>query len=159
MCVCFGGTLFGWSSPKGHFVYACMYIYIYIYATPPPHPPEVPRFGLGSDVLRPRKQPGRIAQICTLGDQRKEVCLIEEKRLGRAHALFQWLFYTKFSSHVFPHNPCFFCSKALAQITHISSEKQCLVSLKDSSTENSHILSPNTCLFTCLLCMKQRQHM
>ena len=36
---------------------------------------------------------------------------------------------------------------------------QTMPSFKESSTEYSHILSPNTCLLTCLLSMKQRQHM
>ena len=38
----------------------------------------------------------------------------------QTHALFQWLFHTKFNSHIFPHKPCLL-SKAFPQITHISS--------------------------------------
>ena len=38
----------------------------------------------------------------------------------QTHALFQWLFHTKFKSHICPHKPCLL-SKALPQIVHISS--------------------------------------
>ena len=36
------------------------------------------------------------------------------------HALFQWLFHTKFNSHIRPHKPCLL-SEALQQVIHISS--------------------------------------
>ena len=45
---------------------------------------------------------------------------VKKDALDVTHALFQWLFHTKFNSHIFPHKPCLL-SKALPQITHISS--------------------------------------
>ena len=57
--------------------------------------------------------------------------------LSPKHAFSQRLFHRKFTYLPTQTMPCF----------------------KDSSTENSHILSPNTCLFTCLLSMKQSQHL
>ena len=92
----------------------------------PPPPPEVPRFGLGSDVLCPRKQAGRIAQICTLGDQRKEVCLIEERRPGR--------------------DPCPFSMAVPHKIQFTYLPTQIMPSFKGSSTDNSHILPHKPCL-------------
>ena len=78
----------------------------------------------------------------------------------QTHALFQWLFralphkiqFTNLptqtmpsfkgsstdNSHIFPHKPCL-VSKTLPQ--------------------KIHILSRNRCIFTCLLSIKQRQHM
>ena len=38
----------------------------------------------------------------------------------QTHALFQWLFHTKFNSHIFPHKPCLL-SKTLPQTIHTSS--------------------------------------
>ena len=130
-------------------------MYIYIYYTPPP---RYPGLGLVQMCFDRGSRQDEAAQICTLGDQRKEVCLIEERRLGRdpcpfSMALPHTIQFTYLPTQTMP------SFKALPQITHISSHKPCLVSFKDSSTENSHILSPNTCLFTCLLSMKQRQHM
>ena len=78
--------------------------------------------------------------------------------------------------HISSHQNLLF-SKALPQKIHISSHTnhaffqrlfhrklthlptQAMPCFNDSSTESSQILSPNTCLFTCLLSMKQRQHM
>ena len=102
----------------------CIYIYIYIYSTPPPRYP-----GLGLVQMCFDRGSRRTAQICKLEDQRKEVCLIEERRLGRDpcpfsmalphkipisshtnHALFQRLFHRKFTHPLTQHMSFYMCS-------------------------------------------------
>ena len=132
-----------------------IYIYIYICYLPPPRYPGLGLVQMCFDRGSRQEEQLRFAHWETRG---RRFASLKKDALDVTHALFQWLFHTKFNSHIFPHKPCLL-SKALPQITHISSHTQTMPCFKDSSTENSHILSPNTCLFTFLLSMKQRQHM
>ena len=76
----------------------------------------------------------------------------------QTHALFQWLFHTKFNSHIFPHKPCLL-SIALPQITHISSHTNHALFQRLFHRKIHASSHPTHVFFTCLLSMKQRQHM
>ena len=128
----------------------CMYIHI---CYPPPRYPGLGLVQMCLDRGSRQEEQLRFAHWETRG---RRFASLKKDALDLAHALFQWLFHTKFNSHIFPHKPCLL-SKALPQKVHISSHTN--HAFNHSSTENSHILSPNTCLFTCLLSMKQRQRM
>ena len=71
------------------------------------------------------------------------------------HALFQWLFHTKFNSHIFPHKPCLL-SKALPQIAHISSHTSHALFHAKTLPQKIHTSShPTHVFFSCLLSMEQ----
>ena len=97
-------------------MYTCIYIYIYICYLPLRYP------GLGLvqmcfDRGSRQEEQLRFAHWETRG---RRFASLKKDALDVTHALFQWLFHTKFNSHIFPHKPGLL-SKALPQIIHISS--------------------------------------
>ena len=108
---------------------------IYIYATPPPRYPGLGLVQMCFDRGSRQEEQLRFANWETKG---RRFASLKKHALDVTHAHFQWLFHTN-SIHISSHT-----NHALFQrLFH----------------RNLHILSPNTCLFTCLLSMKQRQHM
>ena len=130
------------------------WLYIYIYMLPPP-PPGTQVWAWFRCALT--AEAGR-KNSSDLGDQSKEVCLIEERHLGRDPCLFSMALPHKIQFTYLPTQTMPSFKGSSTDNSHTFPHKPRMV-FKDSSTENSHILSPNTCLFTCLLSMKQRQHM
>ena len=98
--------------------------HIYIYATPPPRYPGLGLVQMCFDRGSRQEEQLRFAHWETRG---RRFASLKKDALDVTHAVFQWLFHTKFNSHIFPHKPCLL-SKALPQITHISSHKPCLLS-------------------------------
>ena len=99
-----------------HIFYVCIYMYVYICYPPPRYP------GLGLVQMcfdRGSRQEEQLRFAHWEARERKFASL-KKDALDVTHALFQWLFHTKFNSHIFPHKPCLL-SKALPQIIHISS--------------------------------------
>ena len=110
------------------------YIYIYIYATPPPPGTQVWawfRCALTAEASRKNSS--------DLHTGRPEVCLIEERRLGRDPCLVSMALHTKFNSHIFPHKPCLL-SKALPQkIPIISSQHMSFYMSSFNETKSAYV--------------------
>ena len=136
------------------FIYIYEYIYIYMNIRPPPRYPGLGLVQMCFDRGSRQEEQLRFAHWETRG---RRFASLKKDALDVTHALFQWLFHTKFNSHMFPHKPCLLQRPFHRKLTYLPT--QTMPCFKDSSTENSHILSPNTCLFTCLRSIKQRQHM
>ena len=93
------------------------YIYINIFAPPPPRYPGLGLVQSCFDRGSRQEEQLRFAHWETRG---RRFASLKKGALNVTHALFQWLFHTKFNSHIFPHKPCLL-SKALPQITRRSS--------------------------------------
>ena len=108
----FGGVPF-----KKQHTHIYISLCIYIYATPPPKYPGLGLVQMCFDRGSRQEEQLRFAHWETRG---RRFASLKKHAPDVTHALFQWLFHTKFNSHIFPHKPCLL-SKALPQKTHISS--------------------------------------
>ena len=93
-------------------------VYMYIYTLPPP--PRYPGLGLVQMCFDRGSRQAEQLRFARWETRGRRLASLKKDALDVTHALFQWLFHTKFNSHIFPHKPCLL-SKALPQITHISS--------------------------------------